>query len=62
MFEKLKILKGGIQYTPPTEGLERKAAYVCHRLGWSRRDLERNVYAEGVTTLYDVLNKKSRGR
>lgn len=62
MFGKLRTLKDGLTYQPPTEGLEKKAAYVCRRLGWSKKQLETNCYAQGVTTLYEELQKASRGK
>lgn len=66
MFEKIiegrKLKKEAAGYVPVETDIEKKAAYVCNRLNWSRNKLERVCYAEGVNTLYDVLNQKSRGR
>lgn len=66
MFEKIiegrKLKKEAANYAPDDYALEKKAAYVCNRLNWSSKKLERACYVEGVNTLYDVLNKKSRGR
>lgn len=66
MFEKIiegrKLKKEAASYVPVEVDIEKKAAYVCNRLNWSRKRLERACYVEGVNTIYDVLNQKSRGR